>query len=89
MRAFVRRVVNAVTGKPESPDERRKEAAKQKSPPKSCDVCGQEGHQWTDCWTAIRTAADCEGTWRSGVDGGAPGDTQDAVRSFWRRVRGE
>ena len=60
-------------------------------PPEPCDVCGLEGHARDACWTAIRTPADCERTWRAGGPerSSSHGPTFETIRDFWARFRGE
>ncbi len=96
MRAFIRRVVDAITGEPESLDarrerERRKDAAKQERKPESCDVCCVEGHDRDACPSAIGPG-DVGRTWQSGDFPDrfpGQGDTFEKVRAFFQRFRGE
>ncbi len=96
MRAFIRRVVDAITGEPESLDarrerERRKDAAKRPPPAVVCAYCGEPDHATDDCYSIIRPG-DTERTWRSGGNpelSSGKGDSFERAREFWARFRGE
>ncbi len=96
MRAFIRRVVDAITGEPESLDarrerERRKDAAKRPPPAVVCGYCGEPDHATDDCHSIIRPG-DTERTWLSGDFPDrfpGQGDTFEKVRAFFQRFRGE
>ncbi len=91
MRAFVRRVVNAIAREPEDERrerERRKQAASQKPP--ECDLCNLEGHTRDNCWAVIKNLNDIERTWaRSGrpEQSSGTGPTFDEMREFWKRMQ--
>ncbi len=93
MRAFVRRVVNAIAREPEDARrerERSKEAAKQKRQPVVCDLCTLEGHIGDNCWTIIKSRADVERTWSGARRFAVETDASYADnRELWERTQEE